>query len=1010
MREIQTMNQERVPPRANDSRLTSISRFPIEVRPTLLIGVGGTGTYIVQWTYTLIRRLLGAVPPFIKFLALDTDAQEEGKADKLPPQDFFNLFHHFELGEVIRDFERAPSLHAHLSWLKGMRLDPAVVSRGCQGLSRLGRIVFFELRDSIIRREIVRRFDELNSMNLAREIAAFEPKNQFELPAGSSPIIHLAGSLCGGTGTGLLLDLAYNLRDWANETFHRRADIMAHLVLPDAFPVDAERIRVKLQAVALAMLEQIELLTDGRRGDLVVQYRNGVYKTYDKLRSPFDHCFLVSGKGPAGGDHRDNLAQMIGMMLRALTVEPISKAIYSDANNKKTDILGHMDTSNHRKLFLASYGLHCGTPGTMRDGAQMVKHWICDTLSDLPATSSEPPAEWNSYIEQTLRSHLGLEELANQMPPLESLTWEAPLSGTDYLKALRPALDKHLKEQASKQSQEAARILPAAPAADLCKLAKDMVKNQLLNHPRNAGAVAACLDLWREHLQRERDKEQKTPPVPVDAVLNKLREAVLKELQPENLGQQLDTMPAPDICSRVDKVLEDQRLKLGLVLIRGQRAKVLEQTHTWFDERVRGLRDLARAATQIDPRVGSDQVFHTSNGEPFSTPLFNLVSPTKLIQPGEEDRKERKMDLALVEQFHQQLINPLVEQFAFREGTTEIQQTRVQLQGALDKLSGRMETFLDEYQDYERRQFYLAGSPSDSSPHHFAEPLRKIITGSTAKIAVDQNRRSADTLDVTFAQHPDGSCIPDLLRTEVGQSYWSATVSQAFQERTKNWVQLMQYRYGFCLEALDSYHDYQVATRSYLEHTKYNPEDLWLDPTWYGAFHRQLGEWQQSAAAAQESQTPAAVGRTVAGLKTELEDIHQSFFKLLDDLIANAPFSSSKSQLDCYRHFAQERQGNSQAIRDWPAASRDDVRQLGDRLMRQAADLTDHVSRVEPALTPQVQDCMEKLRHNYDAWLQRGGFVVARWDGQGPHRKDGSNGAAKTIEPETPPMSRQSMP
>jgi hypothetical protein len=993
------MSQDRVHDRVSDGRLTSISRSPIEVRPTLLIGVGGTGTYIVQWAYTLIRQLLGTVPPFIKFLALDTDAQEEGKADKLPPQDFFNLFHHFELGEVIRDFKRAPSLHAHLHWLKGMRLDPTVVSRGCQGLSRLGRIVFFELRDGVIRREIVRRFDDLNSMNLTREIASCEPKNQFFLPAGSSPIIHLAASLCGGTGSGLLLDLAYNLRDWANETFHRKADIMAHLVMPDAFPVDAERIRVKLQAVALAMLEQIELLTDGRRDDLIVKYRNGVQKKFDNLRSPFDYCFLVSGKGPAGGDHRDNLAQMIGMMIRALTVEPISKSVYTDANNKQCDILGHMDTSNHRRLFLASYGLHCGTPGTMRDGAQMVKHWICDTLSDVPATAGEPPTEWNSYIEQTLRSHLGLEDLANGMPMLENFTWEAPLDGTDFLKSLRPALEQHLQTQAQKQSQEAVRILPDQPAAELLKLAKDMVKNQLRNNPRNPGATIACLNLWREHLNKEREKDQKILPVP--AALNKLREVVLKALQPENLGRQLNLVPSPEISSLIDRVLEDNRLLLARVLMREQRAKVLEQTYAYFDERVRGLRNLARAAAQIDPRVGSDQVFHTSNNEPFSTQLFNLVPPPKLLQPGEENRKERKMDLALVEQFYQQLINPLLETFAFRDGTAEIQQTRVQLQGLLDKLGERMEKFLDEYQDYERRQFYVAGGSSDSSLHHFAEPVRKIITGATAKIAVDQHRRSTDTLDVTFAQHPEGSCIPDLLRTEVGQSCWKATVSPAFQERTKTWVQLMQFRYGFCLEALDGYNEYKVATKSYLQHTKYEPQDLWLDPAWYEAFHRHLREWQQGSDADDESQTPAVVERTVADVKTDLEDIHQAFFKLVDDAIANANCASLKVQFDCYRFFVQEREGSLQAIRDWPTSSLNEVRELGDRLMEQAVKLAAHAGDLEPDLRPCVQDYLGRLQGNYDAWLNRNGFPTEKWKVHGPHQNEGANGATATPSPHT---------
>ena len=98
--------------------LDRLSEDPIEVRPTLIVGVGGTGVLICQWAYHLILQLLGRIPPFLKFIAFDTDAQEEGGPESLPASDFCNLFNHLQLGEVIRNFKRAPGLYPHLGWLE----------------------------------------------------------------------------------------------------------------------------------------------------------------------------------------------------------------------------------------------------------------------------------------------------------------------------------------------------------------------------------------------------------------------------------------------------------------------------------------------------------------------------------------------------------------------------------------------------------------------------------------------------------------------------------------------------------------------------------------------------------------------------------------------------------------------------------------------------------------------------------------------------------------------------
>ncbi len=959
-----------------------ISDRPIEVRPTLIVGAGGTGVLILRRTYSLIKELLGAIPPFIKFLAFDTAAQEECDAEELPAADFFNLRRHLELGEVVRDFNRAPSLHPHLAWLRDTQLDSAIASNGCQGFSRLGRVVFFELRDTVIHREVAARFDALNSATLADEIEAFGLRNQFLLATGSAPLVIIGGSVCGGTGSGLLIDLGYNLRWWSNEVFHRPADIVAHLMLPEAFAVDAARIRDKLRAVALATLEQIEMLTDGRRPQFTVHYRNGVRKRLDNLTAPFDYCYLLSGSGPAGGDHRPDLARMIGTMIRAMTVEPATKEIFDDANNKQLDILGQIDTTNQRRQCFASYGLRYGTPGYMKEGDALVRHWICDALSDLSETPVSLPRAWASHLGQMVHSQFDVDELANHMAPLDAFSWQPPLEGTDFLKSLRPAVEQHIKNQVPMQRQEAERLLPAAPAAELVKQAKEMTKTILRNSATAPGQVAACLELWREHIDKEREKDQGTVFQHPNTVVNTLRDRVLKALQPENLGRPLDLLLPGEIVSLVDKVLQENRAALAKALLREQRVKALDLTHDYFAERVRGLLDLARAAVQIDPRIGSDHVFHATSIEPFATPLFNLVSPAKLIPPQEKNVKDRKMDVALVEQFYQQLIVPLIEAFAFHDGLGDIQQTRRQLQAALDKLDKRMEQFLSDFQEHARRQFHQPAGAGQPSQHRFFGPVSKIVEGATAKIAINQSRRFSEPLDVMISQHPENSCVPDLLKSKVGRSYREAFVSTAYEEQTRIWVHLMNFRYGFSLEALDFYREYKQATKRHLERMKFNPADLWLDPAWYRAYRQCVRNWREQAGDHREKQHSGVAKRRIADLKVELENIHRPFYTSVEDVIRGAGFPDAEKKFDCYRDVSQLRHEAILGIREWAASSAEEVKELGDLLYRRVEDLVAGIDGANGDLVPRLQQHLKELRGEYEDWLRKNGLVETPKDGR----------------------------
>ncbi|MEN6333977.1 MAG: tubulin-like doman-containing protein, partial [Phycisphaerales bacterium] len=290
-----------------------LSNSPIVVRPTLIVGLGGTGVLVCQWAEHYIRELFGHVPSFIRFLKLDTDASDDGGPPEGILSDFINLFHHVDVGEVVRDNASFPEFHPHLDWMRGFREDATFADYGCQGIPRLGRLVFFELRETIVHEAVATRFSSLRTST--QQIVEEQP-DQFILASDGAPAVHIASSVCGGTGAGMLIDMAYNLRWWSRESFPKPAEVIGHLLLPDAFRVDP-MLRPKLEATASATLDQIEFLSDERRPDIRVRYRSdrAGEDCFRRDTGPFNFLYLLNGQVDMGSGDRKHLVRQIARVI-----------------------------------------------------------------------------------------------------------------------------------------------------------------------------------------------------------------------------------------------------------------------------------------------------------------------------------------------------------------------------------------------------------------------------------------------------------------------------------------------------------------------------------------------------------------------------------------------------------------------------------------------------------------------------------------------------------------------
>ena len=209
--------------------------------PTLVIGLGGTG----RWTLTYLKKAVletnyGRMPDTIKFLLLDTHAREvEGPAAKrvqvsgveLDENEYLLLHEDPKqpkaLLERTRKMAETPESEPHLkSWwpandFKDLSVEQCQISRGTNQRRPFGRMaMFLDLEQGP---EKSRFWSEFSA--IIRKLGE----------TGKQPTIFIASSLSGGTGSGMLIDVAYLVRHISEHEGLKGVTINALLALQNSF-------------------------------------------------------------------------------------------------------------------------------------------------------------------------------------------------------------------------------------------------------------------------------------------------------------------------------------------------------------------------------------------------------------------------------------------------------------------------------------------------------------------------------------------------------------------------------------------------------------------------------------------------------------------------------------------------------------------------------------------------------------------------------------------------------
>ncbi len=825
-----------------------LSDNPIIVRPTLIVGLGGTGVLICQWVEHYIRELLGYVPPFIRFLKLDTDASDEGGPPEGIMSDFINLFHYVDVGEVVRDNASFPEFHAHLDWMRGFREDATFADYGCQGIPRLGRLAFFELRETVIHEAVATRF---SSLRTSTQHVLEEDAGQFVLATDGAPVVHIASSVCGGTGAGMLIDMAYNLRWWSRESFSKPAEIIGHLLLPDAFRVDP-MIRPKLEATAHATLDQIEFLSDERRPDIRVRYRSD-RKGEDCFRrdtSPFNFLYLLNGQVDMGSGDRKHLVRLIARVLRAMTVEPLSQQVRSDANNKLAEILPQRDpVNNHRQCF-SSYGFWAGVPGHKQGN---IESRVLTDLQGLTADQGDGRTHYRREVQKVLAGGRLAPQARELLQPTLSFAWDPAGAGTSpevvasVLQRLRRHLEASLVTAARKEAD--GMLAPKEPLKGLLAAVEEMIERDFFNaeHLRPISQVGACLDAWIEGVESLLAQKQ-TPTAPkVNGVIADILAEAKRAL--ETLQAQVPPLSwtTSDVVPVIDRSVDTHWAALAEAILHEDLIGALKTTLRVLRVRKQSLEAVAALAWQrrsSRERVDADDAEAQMSGEGREVDFFT----TPLCLSLESDDS---LDAVALRDFRQSLIKPVLfaTALSIAEPKPELADVRTvedRLADNLATLSDGMKRFLNDVESHSWELFRNGSSSNQSvNDHPYYRSVCEIWRLAEPKIDLSKSRKYALPLPVAVTQQVPDSCVPNLLMHNLEVSLREARVTEHAWRMMGEWLQVLRLNYGFCLEAISRYDKYVAATDEYVKRMGFEYSDLWLDKNWYIAFQGALAEWRQ---------------------------------------------------------------------------------------------------------------------------------------------------------------------
>ncbi|MDZ8064769.1 MAG: tubulin-like doman-containing protein [Nostoc sp. DedQUE08] len=320
----------------------TVVRPTVVFRPTVVIGLGGTGYEVVLKLKKRFIDIYGSVPEVIRFISIDTteNIQEREKSPDgtkviLEPNELYAI-------SVANPLPLTRNDHIAEWWPRD--ISAASLISGAGQIRARGRLALFAKVGDI---------DALiaQAINTVREIRTSKQafSENFQVSSRDGVEVFIVGSLAGGTGSGTFLDTAFLTREHLNNF----SNITGVFVLPRVFANIPQTHLVKSNAYgALKEIEHFWGLSPSN--SIEIDYGT---KKIKADRPPFDAVFLIDGVNKNGTvvGRPDDLQNLVadGLYIQ------IGSQIGLDAANVADNIRAYLATGEKvrgRNINYCSFG------------------------------------------------------------------------------------------------------------------------------------------------------------------------------------------------------------------------------------------------------------------------------------------------------------------------------------------------------------------------------------------------------------------------------------------------------------------------------------------------------------------------------------------------------------------------------------------------------------------------------------------------------------------------------
>ena len=305
-------------------------------RPTVVIGLGGTGYAALLKLKTRFIDAYGSVPPIIQFLSIDTTENAEGSSQPGAGGAGVQLDHNemyvLQVGNPAGLIGRG---NEHIDEWWPTEIPTNAIIAGAGQVRARGRLALFAKAAEVYNR-IRGAVDGVRNIRNAKQMYA----DQFQVSTRAGVEVHIVGSLAGGTGSGLFLDIAFMARDIVGSG-GEQSNFTASLLLPGLFTRFAGVALVKPNAYAA--LKEIEYLST-MKGGFTVDYGQ---RKVEVTRPPFDVVYLIDSINEQGRVVMEQ-QDLVGLIADGMYVQ-IASQIGTDAANAIDNIKTQIAVANRVK-------------------------------------------------------------------------------------------------------------------------------------------------------------------------------------------------------------------------------------------------------------------------------------------------------------------------------------------------------------------------------------------------------------------------------------------------------------------------------------------------------------------------------------------------------------------------------------------------------------------------------------------------------------------------------------